>query len=90
VRRLAWAGSAELERLGAETDMLDAGVPRDGIALVEASIAESTRRAHRSDLAHFQARGRRRPADPGSVASYHAGHAETLSVATLVRRLATI
>ena len=59
-------------------------------ALVEASIAVNTRRAYRSDLAHFEAWGGRLPADPGSVASYLAAHAETLSVATLVRRLATI
>ena len=31
-RRLEWDGSAELERLGVEADMLKVGVPREGIA----------------------------------------------------------
>ena len=59
-------------------------------ALVEASIAESTRRAYRSDLDHFVAWGGRLPAGPAVIASYLAAHAEALSVATLVRRIATI
>jgi integrase len=58
--------------------------------LIEASIAENTRRAYRCDLAHFQAWGGQLPADPAVVASYLAAHSETHSVATLVRRLATI
>jgi hypothetical protein len=58
--------------------------------LIEASVAESTRRAYRSDLAHFAAWGCTLPAEPALVASYLAAHAETLSVATLVRRIATI
>jgi hypothetical protein len=58
--------------------------------LIEASIAENTRRANRCDLAHFEAWGGELPADPAIVASYLAAHSETLSVATLVRRLATI
>ena len=65
-------------------------VPDDVAALVEASIADNTRRAYRSDLAHFVARGGTLPAEPALVASYLAAHAETLSVATLVRRIATI
>jgi integrase len=60
------------------------------IALVEKSISDNTRRAYQSDLAHFEAWGGQLPADPTVVASYVAVHAETLSVATLVRRLATI
>jgi len=59
-------------------------------ALIEASIAENTRRANRCDLAHFEAWGGQLPADPAVVASYLAAHTETLSVATLVRRMATI
>jgi len=62
-------------------------VPDQVAALVEASISENTRRAYRSDL---KAWGGQLPADPSTVASYLAAHAETLSVATLVRRLATI
>jgi integrase len=60
------------------------------IALVENSISDNTRRAYQSDLAHFEAWGGQLPADPAVVASYIAAHAVTLSVATLVRRLATI
>ena len=65
-------------------------VPDRVAALVEASIADNTRRAYQSDFAHFEAWGGRLPADPAAVASYLAAHAETLSVATLVRRMATI
>jgi hypothetical protein len=65
-------------------------VPDEVAALVEASLADNTRRAYRSDLAHFSARGGTLRAEPALVASYLAAHAETLSVATLVRRVATI
>jgi integrase len=65
-------------------------IPEQVAALVEASIAENTRRAYRSDFAHFATWGGEMPADPAVVASYLAAHAETLSVATLVRRAATI
>lgn len=58
--------------------------------LVANSIADNTRRAYRSDLAHFEAWGGDVPASPKVVASYLAAHADTLSVATLVRRVATI
>lgn len=67
------------------------GHVRDAVvALVEASIAFNTRRAYRSDLAHFTAWGGTLPAEPALLASYLAAHTETLSVATLVRRIATI
>jgi integrase len=59
-------------------------------ALVEASIADRTRRAYRTDLAHFAAWGGQLPAEPAQVASFLAAHARTLSVATLLRRIATI
>ncbi len=65
-------------------------IPDEVAALVEASIADNTRRAYRSDLDHFSAWGGTLPAEPALVASYLAMHAETLSVATLVRRIATI
>ena len=65
-------------------------VPDEVAALVEASIAESTRGACRSDLAQFSAWGGRMPGEPALVPSYLAAHAETLSVATLVRHIATI
>jgi len=58
--------------------------------LVANSISENTRRAYASDLAHFAAWGGSVPANPALVASYLAAHGEELSVATLVRRVATI
>ena len=65
-------------------------IPDKVAALVQASIADNTRRAYRSDLDHFAAWGGALPAEPALVASYLAAHAEILSVATLVRRIATI
>lgn len=58
--------------------------------LVANSISESTRRAYRADIAHFAAWGGSVPASPAIVASYLAAHAQELSVATLVRRVATL
>jgi integrase len=58
--------------------------------LIESSISANTRRAYRSDLAHFEACGGQLPANPAVVASYLAAHADALSVATLIRRIATI
>jgi integrase len=58
--------------------------------LVEAGIADATRRAYRADLAHFRAWGGELPAKPEEVAAYIAAYADSLSVATLVRRIATI
>ena len=57
---------------------------------VAGSIADASRRAYRSDLEHFAAWGGGIPAYPDLVAAYLAAHAETLSPATLVRRLAAI
>src|SRR5271166_5231200 len=57
---------------------------------VQAGIAPATKRAYRADLDHFQAWGGQLPASDGLLAAYLAAHAETLSVATLVRRLASI
>lgn len=58
--------------------------------LAASSISESTRRAYHSDLAHFEAWGGPLPASPEHVASYLAAYADELSVATLVRRIATL
>jgi len=57
---------------------------------VQAGMAPATRRAYRTDLDHFQAWGGTVPASDGQLAAYLAEHAETLSVATLIRRLAGI
>lgn len=54
------------------------------------SIAPATRRAYDSDLAHFEAWGGILPASPEVVASYLAAHVNLLSVATLVRRVASL
>jgi integrase len=57
---------------------------------VRASLAENTRRAYVSDLRHFETWGGSVPTNPETVAAYLAAHADSLSVATLVRRLASL
>lgn len=59
-------------------------------ALLAESLAPNTRRAYLSDLEHFRSWGADLPASPEMLASYLAAHADTLSVATLVRRMASI
>ena len=65
-------------------------LPDQVASYVADSLAENTRRAYLSDLAHFESWGGCIPASDTLVASYLAAHAETLSVATLVRRLSSI
>lgn len=65
-------------------------LPRDVAAYVENSLSENTRRAYAADLVHFQSWGGSVPTSDRTLAAYLAEHADTLSVATLVRRLATI
>lgn len=57
---------------------------------VRESLATNTRRAYLSDLDHFAASGGSIPATPETVAAYLAEHAGRLTVATLVRRVASI
>jgi integrase len=57
---------------------------------VQESLAENTRRAYLSDLAHFEAWGGSIPSTPEQVAGYLAAHARTLKPATLDRRLVAI
>ena len=57
---------------------------------VRGSISANTRRAYRSDLAHFQEWGGVVPATDEMIAEYLADHAGELSVSTLMRRLASI
>src|ERR1035437_10208052 len=57
---------------------------------VQDSLAENSRRAYLSDLAHFENWGGSLPSTDKTLALYLASHAETLSVATLVRRLTSI
>jgi integrase len=59
-------------------------------AYVRASLADNTRRAYLSDLAHFESWGGRIPASAETVARYLAAHAGTLRIATLVRRITSI
>lgn len=57
---------------------------------VHQSLAPSTLRAYKADLDHFAAWGGSISSTDTVVASYIAAHAETLAVATLTRRLASI
>jgi len=57
---------------------------------VRGSLSANTRRAYRSDLNHFQEWGGTIPATEEMIAAYLADHAGELSVATLMRRLASI
>ena len=66
------------------------GLPAAVAGYVRDSLAANTRRAYLSDLRHFEAWGGSLPAAPETIAAYLAAHAAMLSVATLVRRLASI
>src|SRR5262245_34070285 len=65
-------------------------LPDAVLGYVRASLADNTRRAYLSDLAHFESWGGHIPASAETVASYLAAHANTLRMATLVRRIASI
>jgi integrase len=54
------------------------------------SLADNTHRAYEADLAHFRAWGGTIPTTSEAVAEYLAGHAPTLSMATLDRRAVAI
>jgi integrase len=58
--------------------------------LVQAATSANTRRAYRSDLAHFLINGGTLPATAGDVATYLARFAGKLAVSTLARRLVAI
>lgn len=70
--------------------MLPTALPAEVQRLVTASLSDASKRAYRLDIAHFEGTGRRLPATPEIVASYLAEGAETYTVATLQRRLASI
>jgi integrase len=65
-------------------------LPDTVLGYIRASLADNTRRAYLSDLAHFESWGGRIPASAETVARYLAAHAGTLRIATLVRRIASI
>lgn len=72
-----------------------AGAASRAADLARQSRADATRRAYASDWRHFSAWCERAsvqplPAAPAVIGAYIGGHADTLSVATLQRRLATI
>ena len=68
-----------------------AGMPEPRVATyVRDSLAQNTRRAYLSDLDQFEQWGGVIPASSDLLANYLAAHAETRTVATLVRRLASI
>lgn len=57
---------------------------------IRESLARNTQIAYQSDLAHFECWGGRIPAAPETVANYLAAFADSLSIATLNRRLAAL
>jgi integrase len=57
---------------------------------IRESLAQNTRIAYLSDLAHFEGWGGRIPASPETIAEYLVAHADCLSIATLNRRLAAL
>ena len=59
-------------------------------AYLDASLADSTKRAYQSDLGHFLAWGGAIPTTPELLARYLALHGEHLSPFTLARRLVAI
>lgn len=65
-------------------------LPEAVASYVRDSLAENTRRAYLSDLRHFEMWGGSLPASPETVAAYLAAYADSLSVTTLIRRLASL
>src|SRR5688572_33492591 len=57
---------------------------------VENALSQNTRKAYRTDLAHYRTWGGVIPSSPEMVASYLTEHAEVLAIATLQRRLVSI
>ena len=63
----------------------------DGVRdLISNSLSPATKRAYRSDMAHYEAWGGVIPSNPEVIAEYLAGLAETHTVATITRRLASL
>lgn len=65
-------------------------LPDDVKGYVQDAISPNTRRAYKSDLAHFEGWGGTIPATKEMVAAYLAEHAGKLAIATLQRRLASV
>jgi integrase len=79
-----------LDPLESRADICTSVLPDNVTEYVRDSLAGNTRRAYLSDLAHFEQWGGSVPASAETIASYLAAHAQSLSVATLVRRVASI
>src|SRR5690349_3515123 len=60
------------------------------LELVRDSLAANTQTAYLSDVEHFVSWGGQIPSTPECLAEYLAAHTETLSIATLTRRLAAL
>lgn len=58
--------------------------------LLDAALSANSRKAYRSDLAHFTAWGGGIPATADLIAQYLADHAGKLAIATLARRLVSL
>lgn len=71
-------------------DTVSRPLPRVIACYVQRTIADATRRGYESDVRHFLRHGGRFPATERMVALYLAKQADTLRVATLQRRLASL
>ncbi|TBA91096.1 site-specific integrase [Rhizobium ruizarguesonis] len=65
-------------------------VPASVRELVAASVSNNTRRGYAADLRRFRSRGGNLPSDSAAVAVYLAEHADTHSVSTLRRWMASL
>jgi hypothetical protein len=75
--------TTQIAALSDVTNSGDAPLDEHVASLVHDSVADNTRRAYLSDLAHFERWGGQVPATDQLIASYLAAHAETSSTATL-------
>ncbi len=70
--------------------IFNSGIEPRVAELIRLSVSDATRMAYRSDLDHFMRWGGSIPANAEMIAAYVAAFSETLSVATLQRRVAAI
>jgi integrase len=84
------AGAAENGGGRVQSIATEVGIPEGVSQYLTAAIADSTRRAYQADFADFLQWGGHVPCSPEVVATYIAQRADTLSPATLTRRLVAI
>jgi len=70
-----------------KSNTLPQNTPQD---FMRGAYAENTHKAYRNDMDHFIAWGGKIPTSPETITQYLSDHAETLSLATLRRRISTI